>query len=162
MQVNLADYAGPGHWNDPDMLEVGNGGMTNVEYRTHFSLWAMAAALLIAGNDLRTMAAETVAILTNPEVIAVDQDKLGNGTTRVTQAAETEVWLKPLSGGDVVVALFNRGDAGQAITTKWSDLGIAGKRKVRDLWQQKDLPAAEGKVAATVPSHGVVMLRLAR
>lgn len=72
------------------------------------------------------------------------------------------MWLKPLSGGDVVVALFNRGDAGQAITAKWRDLGIAGKRKVRDLWQQKDLSAAEGKVAATVPSHGVVMLRLAR
>jgi alpha-galactosidase len=122
----------------------------------------MAAAPLIAGNDLRTMAAETVAILTNPEVIAVDQDKLGKGATRVTPAAETEVWLKPLSGGDVAVALFNRADAGQVITAKWSDLGISGKRKVRDLWQQKDLPAAEGKVAATVPSYGVVMLRLAR
>jgi alpha-galactosidase len=80
----------------------------------------------------------------------------------VTQAAETEVWLKPLSGGDVAVSLFNRGDAGQAITAKWSDLGIAGKRKVRDLWQQKDLPAAEGNVAATVPAHSVVMLWLAR
>ena len=161
-QHQLAASAGPGHWNDPDMLEVGNGGMTNVEYRTHFSLWAMASAPLIAGNDLRTMAAETVAILTNPEVIAVDQDKLGKGATRVTRAAETEVWLKPLSGGDVAVALFNRADAGQVITAKWSDLGISGKRKVRDLWQQKDLPAAEGKVAATVPSYGVVMLRLAR
>jgi alpha-galactosidase len=84
-------------------------------------------------------------------VIAVNQDKLGKGAMRVTQAAETEVWLKPLSGGDVAVALFNREDA-----------GIAGQRKVRGLWQQKDLPAAEGKVAATVPSHGVVMLRLGR
>jgi alpha-galactosidase len=94
------------------MLEVGNGGMTNVAYRTHFSLWAMAAAPRIAGNDLRTMAAETVAILTNPVVISVDQDKVEKGAMRVTQAAETEVWLKPLSGGYVAVALFNRGDHG--------------------------------------------------
>ena len=160
LQVGLEQFAGPGHWNDPDMLEIGNGGMTTAEYRAHFSLWALLAAPLIAGNDVRTMAPEIKEILTNSEVIAVNQDKLGREGHRVSKGGDTEVWAKQLKDGSRAVVLLNRSGSGQEITVHWEDLGypVNVSASVRDLWQHKDLGKATGKLSATVASHGVVMV----
>ncbi|MGC2325404.1 MAG: glycoside hydrolase family 27 protein [Candidatus Sulfotelmatobacter sp.] len=160
MQVGLASYAGPGHWNDPDMLEVGNGGMTDIEYRSHFSLWAILAAPLIAGNDLRDMRPEIHDILTNKEVIAVDQDSLGHEGERVRKNGDLEVWAKQLKDGSRAVILLNRGSAEQEISASWEDLGYPDhlSASVRDLWQHKDLGKFTGKFSAPVASHGVVMV----
>jgi alpha-galactosidase len=159
-QVGLASYAGPGHWNDPDMLEVGNGGMTDTEYRSHFSLWAILAAPLIAGNDLRDMRLEIHDILTNKEVIAVDQDALGREGERVSTSGDSEVWAKQLKDGGRAVVLLNRGSAAREISANWEDLGYPGhlSASVRDLWQHKDLGKFTGKFSAQVASHGVVMV----
>jgi alpha-galactosidase len=158
----LWPFAGPGHWNDPDMLEVGNGGMTDIEYRSHFSLWAMMAAPLIAGNDIAAMTPATHDILTNREVIAVDQDALGVQGRRVWREGTSEVWVKPLTGGGRALVLLNRGDAPAQIAATWAQLDWppALRARVRDLWEHRDLPRAAGRVSATVAPHGVVMLRL--
>jgi alpha-galactosidase len=158
----LWPFAGPGHWNDPDMLEVGNGGMTPDEYRSHFSLWAMMAAPLIAGNDIAHMDDTTKSILENKEVIAVDQDPLGIQGHRVWKDGDREVWVKPLVGGAKAVLLFNRGEAPAAITATADQLGWpAGVRaKVRDLWEHKDEGRWSGSVSATVEPHGVVMFKV--
>jgi alpha-galactosidase len=161
-QSGLAPYAAPGHWNDPDMLEVGNGGMTESEYRTHFSLWAMVASPLMAGNDVRTMSPEIKQILLNREVIAVNQDKAGKGGYRVSEEGGVEVWVKPLANGEHAVALFNRGANEAKAAVKWADLKIAGKPKVRDLWAMADRGRVEGQFEAAVPAHGVVMIRVTR
>ena len=162
--VNLWSYAGPGHWNDPDMLEVGVGSVTETEGRAHFSMWAIMAAPLIAGNDLRSMNAATKTTLTNSEVIAVDQDAMGVQGRRVAQpGTNLEVWSKPLTGTDVrAVALLNRGSAAASITVQWSALGIpTGPATVRDLWSHTDLGSFSGSyTASSVPSHGVVMLKV--
>ena len=155
--------AKPGAWNDPDMLEVGNGGMTDAEYRTHMSLWAIAAAPLIAGNDIGNMSAATKAILLAPEILAVDQDSLGKQGTVVSNANNLEILSKPLAGGNVrAVALFNRGAASANISVTWSQLGLpAGSYAVRDLWAQKDLGSfSTGYTATAVASHATVMLRV--
>src|SRR6185369_7370810 len=154
----LAPYAGPGHWNDPDMLEVGNGGMTNEEYRSHFSLWAMLAAPLMAGNDLKTMTPEIREILTNKEVIAIDQDALGRQGRRVHKEGDREVFAKQLADGSRAVILLNRGKAPLEVTATWEDLGYPSHlaASVRDLWQHKDVGKFTGKYSAQVPSHGVV------
>ena len=162
-QNDLAPYAKPGHWNDPDMLEVGNGAMTNDEYKTHMSLWAILAAPLLAGNDLRSMTPEILAILTNKEVIAIDQDKLGKQGQRVWQTGEQEIWTRQLNGGATAVAIFNRAKDEAKITVKASDLKLAGKWKARDLWTHQEVTwPADGEYSVTVPSHGVLMLRLSR
>ncbi|HYC94556.1 MAG TPA: glycoside hydrolase family 27 protein [Sphingomicrobium sp.] len=162
MNEPLWPYAGPGHWNDPDMLEVGNGGMSPTEYRSHFSLWAMMAAPLIAGNDIANMDAATREILTNKEVIAVDQDRLGVQGRRVWKDGDREVWVKPLTGGGRAVLLFNRGEAPADIRFEWGQLGYPGKLKaaVRDLWAHRDLGQRAGTFSATVEPHGVVMLKV--
>jgi alpha-galactosidase len=159
-QVGIESFAGPGHWNDPDMLEVGNGGMTTEEYRSHFSLWAMLAAPLIAGNDLRNMKPEIQEILTNKEVVAVDQDPLGSEGNPVRRNGDVEILARPLQGGNRAVILFNRGGAEQEITINWEELGYPDhlSAAVRDLWQHKDLGKFTGKFSAVVPSHGVVMV----
>src|ERR1700678_2353641 len=159
-QVGLASYAGPGHWNDPDMLEVGNGGMTDTEYRSHFSLWAILAAPLIAGNDLRDMRPEIHDILTNKAVIAVAQDPLGREGERVRKNGDAEVWAKQLKDGSRAVVLLNRGSAEQEISASWEDLGYPDhlSASVRDLWQHKDLGKFTAKFSAPVVSHGVVMI----
>jgi len=165
IEAPLSAYAGPGHWNDPDMLEVGNGSLTETENRAHFSLWAMFAAPLIAGNDLTTMSASTEAILTNAEVIAVDQDPLGNQAKVVaTPQTGLQVWSKTLTGDARAVALFNRNGSAANITVTFTQVGLSsGKVNVRDLWQKADLGSVEGSYTATdVPSHGVVMLRLSQ
>ena len=157
----LWTYAGPGHWNDPDMLEVGNGGMTAAEYRAHFSLWAMMAAPLIAGNDIAHMDETTRSILLNKEVIAVDQDALGVQGHRVAKDGTSEVWTKPLTGGGVALLLFNRAESPARITATADQLGATLKAgaKVRDLWAHRDLPRWKGSFEATVAPHGVMMVR---
>jgi alpha-galactosidase len=159
LQVGLESYAGPGHWNDPDMLEVGNGGMTTTEYRSHFSLWAILAAPLIAGNDLRSMTPETRDILTNSEVIAVNQDRLGREGRRVWKDGDLELWSKQEQDGSRAVVLLNRGSAEQKISFKWEQIGYPSHlpATVRDLWQHKELGKFTGEFSAVVASHGVVM-----
>jgi len=160
LQPGREKYAGPGHWNDPDMLEIGNGGMTDTEYETHMSLWCLLAAPLLAGNDIREMKPSIAAILMNKEAIAVDQDKLGKQGVRVAQDGSVEVWSKPLADGGHAVGLFNRGDATAQVTAKWSDIGLKGSKQVRDLWKHQDLGKAADQYTAEVPSHGVVMIKI--
>ena len=162
LQDGLESYAGPGHWNDPDMLEVGNGGMSVSEYRAHFSLWCVLAAPLMAGNDIRSMSPEIAAILTNKEVIAVDQDPLGMQGRRVKRDGDFDVWAKQLADGGRAVALLNRSNAESQMSVSWSEIGYPNylSASVRDLWQQKDLGRRAGSFSATVPRHGVVMVRI--
>ena len=159
-QNGLEKFAGPGHWNDPDMLEVGNGGMNEDEYRTHFSLWAVLAAPLIAGNDLTRMTPYTVEFLTNREVIAVDQDPLGKQGFRVAQEGPFEVWMKPMQDGSKVVGLFNRQRTSEQITANFAQIGIRGEASVRDLWLKNDVGTFKDSYSAYVPPHGVVLIRI--
>jgi len=159
-QGDLSGYARPGHWNDPDMLEVGNGGMTGDEYRTHMTLWAMVAAPLLAGNDLRTMSEETRSILMNRDVIAIDQDRLGKPGAVLRKAGDVEVWTRPLAGGAVAVAVFNRGEAAVQASVKLAELGQGLKGKTRDVWAGRPVKFAKGEFSATAPRHGVVLLRV--
>lgn len=162
MNEPLWPYAAPGHWNDPDMLEVGNGGLSDAEYRSHFGLWAMMAAPLIAGNDVANMTPETRAILLNHDVIAIDQDPAGIQGHRVWKQGPLEVWSKPLADGGRAVALWNRGAAPAAITTDWAMLGYPAtlKMRARDLWQHRDLGSQSKRFTATVGAHDVVMITL--
>jgi len=159
-QSDLAPYATPGHWNDPDMLEVGNGGMSAVEYRTHFSMWALLAAPLIAGNDLRAMSPEIREILLNQEVIAIDQDSLGKPGMRISKDGDSEVWSKVLNAGDSAVGLFNRGEKPAEISVPWSLLEPSGELRVRDVWKHTDLGRSKAPFTTEVPAHGVVLLRV--
>ena len=161
-QAGLAKYAGPGHWNDPDMLEVGNGKLNLEENRTHMSLWVLLAAPLLAGNDLSTMPPDTKAILTNREVIAIDQDALGKQGDRVSATGPVEVWAKPLKGGEKAIGLFNRDDTPLPVSVQLSDLGFPGGATARDIWAAKDLGKLTGTYTVTVPRHGVVLLRLSK
>ena len=162
MNEPLWPYAGPGHWNDPDMLEVGNGGLTDAQYRSHFSLWAMMAAPLIAGNDISNMDEATRKILLNKEVIAVNQDRLGVQGRRVWKEGDREVWVKLLSGGRRAVMLFNRGKAPASIGFEWEQLGYPAKlkAKMRDVWAHKDLPVRTARYSAEVQPHAVHMVVL--
>jgi alpha-galactosidase len=159
---DIAAYTKVGHWNDPDMLEIGNGGMSADEYRTHMSLWSLLAAPLLAGNDLRSMSDETKTILTNAEVIAIDQDLDGKPARRVSAAeASSVVVVRPLHDGSVAVGLFNRADQPQAVSVKLEALGLKGnKLRARDLWAHAEVQLAGDDYQATVPSHGVVLLKV--
>jgi alpha-galactosidase len=159
-QDKLASYASPGHWNDPDMLEVGNGGMTADEYRLHMSLWAILAAPLIAGNDLRAMTEDTKSILLNREVIAVDQDPLGKQGSPLSRSSGIEIWSRPLAGKAFAVGLFNRTEAPAEVTFKLSELKQQVSGNVRDLWAHAAVAVKDGAVTASVPRHGVVLLRI--
>lgn len=156
-QVGLGRYTSPGHWNDPDMLEVGNGGMTTEEYRTHMSLWAVLGAPLLAGNDLSKMSAADKAILTNREVIAIDQDALGKGGDRVLQLGDFSVWTRPLRGGRTAVAMVN-GSSERDIPIDLATIGFAKGAKARDVWAGKDLGRIHGVVNWRFPEHSVVLL----
>jgi alpha-galactosidase len=162
LQIGLAPFAGPGHWNDPDMLEVGNGGMTTTEDRSHFSMWCLLAAPLIAGNDLQNMSQATRDILTNKEVIAVDQDPLGREGARAWKDGDREVWSKQMQDGSRAVVLLNRGAADSEIAVNWEQIGYPDhlSAAVRDLWAAKDLGRFTGGFQAMVASHGVVMVRI--
>jgi alpha-galactosidase len=153
-----AEHAGPGGWNDPDMLEIGNGGMSHDEYATHMTLWAMSAAPLMMGHDLRQSSPEVLKMLENREVIAIDQDALGVQGKAVRREGSTEVWTKPLADGAVAVALFNRGEAAATMELAPADAGLETVQAVRDLWAGFDLEASL-KVFA-VPAHGVVLLKV--
>ncbi|THU44865.1 hypothetical protein C4D60_Mb02t11870 [Musa balbisiana] len=166
--ISLADqnnrwaaYAKPGGWNDPDMLEVGNGGMTTEEYRSHFSIWALAKAPLLIGCDVRSITKEAYEILSNQEVIAVNQDSLGvQGRKLVLGPNNTEVWAGVLSGGRVAVVLWNRGSSRATITAQWPDIGIVSPSaivKARDLWAHADIGNLQGQITATVDSHACKM-----
>jgi alpha-galactosidase len=160
-QNPLAPYARPGHWNDPDMLEVGNGHMTDTEYQTHMSLWAMLAAPLIAGNDVRNMSAAIRDILTNREVIAIDQDPEGHQGTRVWQSGQQEIWTRRLAGGDTAVAVFNRAPRETKITFRWADAGMAKPpSRIRDVWQHAEQNGTGPEYSTQIPGHGVILLRL--
>jgi alpha-galactosidase len=158
----LETYSGPGHWNDPDMLEIGNGGMTKEEYRVHFSMWAMFSAPLLAGNDISNMTADTKEILLNKEVIAIDQDALGRQGRRVKKTGDLEVWSKQLQDGGRAVALLNRGPAAAMVSVAWTDIGYpdAVSASVRNLWTKKESSMVKGGYSVEVPSHGVVMVRV--
>jgi alpha-galactosidase len=161
-EAGLARYAGPGHWNDPDFLEVGNGKMTPDESRTNFSLWAILAAPLIAGNDLTDMSPVTRGILLNKEVIAVDQDPLGKEGDRAYESGPLQVWTKPLSGGGLAVGLFNGIGSPAKMTLNLNEAGWHGPAVARDLWAHRNLGEIHGEYTVMVPGHGVVMLRLSQ
>lgn len=159
--VVLDAYARPGHWNDPDMLEIGNGGMSRGEYRTHFSLWAIMAAPLLIGTDLRKIDAAALAILSNREVIAIDQDELGRQGRRIRDRVDAQVIVKPLQDGSLAVALFNPSDHPSTITVETTELGLlaAGHYAVRDLWRHtsRDSTAA---ISARVSAHATELYRI--
>jgi alpha-galactosidase len=156
----LESYAGPGHWNDPDMLEVGNGGMKDNEYRMQMGLWSLLAAPLLAGNDLTKMSPETLAILTNSEVIAVDQDRLGQQAHRVWEEGPLEIWMKPLADGSKAVGLFNREQGTLNMTVRFRDIGVAEAATVRDVWKSKDLGLFHGSFSADVGQHQMMLLKI--
>jgi alpha-galactosidase len=170
-QDGLREYAGPGHWNDPDMLEVGNGMPVNEE-RAHFSMWCMLAAPLIAGNDMQTMSTETREVLTNPEAIAVDQDKLGVQGFKYSAKDGVEVWFKPLADGDWAMTILNRSTNAQKISFDWVNEKVNdtfAKREanfstttygLRDLWLKKDIGTTKEILSAEIPAHDALMLRL--
>ncbi|CAL0328352.1 unnamed protein product [Lupinus luteus] len=160
MNEVYADLARPGGWNDPDMLEVGNGGMTKDEYIVHFSLWAISKAPLLLGCDIRNMTKETIEIVTNKEVIAVNQDPLGVQAKKVRMEGDIEIWAGPLSGYRVAVVLLNRSPFRNSITANWDDIDIPSKTVVeaRDLWEHKTLERKfVDKLTATVDSHACKM-----
>ena len=168
--ANHEDKAGPGGWNDPDMLVVGmkntgnikGGGCTVAEYQTQMSMWCVLAAPLMIGCDIRNMDADTKRILTNPEVIAVDQDPLGKQGNRIARTGSTDVWQKPLSGGNIVVALLNRGEKPTEITAQWKDLKAKSSAvfAARDLWAHKDLGNFTDHLTLTVEPHATVLIKL--
>ena len=172
-QKPLRRAAGPGHWNDPDMLEVGNG-MSESEDRAHFSMWCMLAAPLISGNNLAAMAPATLAILTNPAVIAVDQDKLGVEGFPYSTNGNVEVWFKPLAQGDWAMCALNRGKAPQTVTFNWKKEKVSDPLSLRDahfdtrtyhlqnLWNHQFAVATSEPLTAQIPGHDVLMFRLSR
>jgi alpha-galactosidase len=160
LQSKLTDYAKPGNWNDPDMLEVGNGSLTPDENYTHMTLWCMLAAPLLIGCDMPHMDAFTVSLFSNDEVLAVDQDSLGKQGYRLTQDGASEVWVKPLADGTWAVALFNRGAATAKVSATWADLKLSGPQPVRDLWREKDLTPDPAGISADVASHGAEIYKV--
>jgi alpha-galactosidase len=162
-QAGLSKYAAPGHWNDPDMLEVGNGKLTLAENRTHFSMWAMLAAPLLAGNDMPNMKPEIKAILTNRDVIAIDQDRLGHEATRVYSEGEVDVWTRHLSGGVLAIAVVNAGSARYSthpFHLSLARLGLHGPVQAKDLWTGKDMQLTDN-MPLEIPSHDILLVRIA-
>jgi alpha-galactosidase len=168
-QDKWAPFAGPGHWNDPDMLVVGHVGwgpqlhpsrLTPDEQYTHISLWCLLSAPLLLGCDLEHLDKFTLGLLTNDEVLEIDQDPLGKQATRVASHGEVDVYLKPLEDGSKAIGLFNRGSTTTTGLADWSDLGLTGKQRVRDLWRQKDLGTFDEKFETEVPPHGVVLIKV--
>lgn len=163
LMTPLDHYAGPGHWNDADMLEVGNGGMTNTEYITHMSMWCMFASPLMSGNDLRSMDAETKAILTNKEVIDINQDPKGVQAHLFLTFGDQQVWGKKLANGDVAVCFLNRSENPCNFNFIWNQLSAldrAATYKVRDLWKHKEIGTTTQPLKTVIAGHGVLMVRL--
>lgn len=172
MQKDLRQYAGPGHWNDPDMLEIGNGKLTAGENRAHFSMWSMLAAPLIAGNDLRNMTKDIVEVLTNKEVIAINQDSLGVQGLKYAVRDSVEIWTKPLKNGDWAVAFLNRSTVPKTISYNWDAEVVkdsvpnltldtrANPYKLRDLWTKTEGGNTRKPLQTTIPAHDILMFRL--
>ena len=161
-QAGLERYAGPGHWNDPDMLEVGNGKLTLEENRSHFTLWAILAAPLLAGNGLPNMKPEIKAILTNRDVIAIDQDKLGKQGSRVYSEGEVDVWTRPLAGGALAIAVVNAGDnrySTHPFHLSLDQLGLHGTQTGKDLWTGKAITLSNSQ-PLELASHDVLLVRI--
>eukprot|EP01003_Olkasia_polycarbonata_P003061 NODE_162_length_1323_cov_114.195447_g129_i0.p1 GENE.NODE_162_length_1323_cov_114.195447_g129_i0~~NODE_162_length_1323_cov_114.195447_g129_i0.p1 ORF type:complete len:406 (+),score=114.91 NODE_162_length_1323_cov_114.195447_g129_i0:29-1219(+) len=158
----LQQWAGPGHWHDPDMLLIGDSGATEGEARIQMGIWSIVAAPLIMGNDLRTVQPQFKAILLNKEVIAVDQDSLGKMGGRISPLGDTEVWARELSGGDMAVALLNKGTGPAKITATFHDIGFGASANIRDLFTAKDLGKFTASFSSTVPSHDIMMLKLTK
>jgi alpha-galactosidase len=161
-QAGLSKFGGPGHWNDPDMLEVGNGKMTDDEYKTHMSLWVLLAAPLLAGNDLSKMTEADKSILMNSEAIAIDQDSLGKQGDRLYESGDLDVWTKPLSGGRVAVGLFNRSWSVRDVSVDLAAIGFKNGATIRDVWKQADLGHKSGVYSQSLPKHGVALLIVSR
>ncbi len=170
-QAGHEKYAGPGHWNDPDMLVVGYVGwsakvrptrLTPNEQYTHISLWCMLCSPLLIGCDMTRLDDFTLSLLTNDEVLDVSQDPLGRQAGRIAKDGQLEVWAKDLEDGSKAVGLFNRGEDEAPVTVHWSDLGLSGKQPVRDLWRQQDLGKFANQFQAQVPRHGVVLVKIGR
>jgi alpha-galactosidase len=164
-QAGLARYAGPGHWNDPDMLEVGNGKLNLEENRTHMGLWAMLASPLLAGNNLSQLTPEITAILTNREILAIDQDTLGKQAERIYAEGPVEIWSRPLADGSVALALFNFGEQRsylRGIKLHLSEAGAADGWHARDVWAAKDLGSIKDTTSFTIPRHGSIILHLTK
>jgi len=168
-QDEMAPYASPGHWNDPDMLVVGKVGwgpnlrdsrLTPNEQYTHISLWCLLCSPLLIGCDLTQLDEFTLNLLTNDEVLEVSQDPLGQQARCVARDGYLEVWAKKMEDGSTAVGLFNRDELPQTVTTRWSDLGISGPMRVRDLWRQKDIGTFDDTFETEVPRHGVTLVRL--
>jgi alpha-galactosidase len=159
-QLDLAEWSGPGHWSDPDMLEIGNGGMSADEYRTQMSLWSILPAPLLAGNDLRTMDAVTRDILLNRELIAVNQDPAGKPARRLERHGDVDVLVRDLADGSMVVGFFNRGNQA-TVTLPWSNLGhgFNGVLQARDLWKHAPVDT-RAPFSTTLPRHGVAVIRV--
>jgi len=166
LHTAIGDFSGPGHWNDPDMLEIGNGVLTPNEERLHMSMWAMFSAPLIAGNDIRNMSAETMKILTNKEVLDIDQDKLGISATRWMKYKDFEVWFKPLSDGNYAYCIINRSNQpvtiNQDLKATIKQYKIDGSYRVRDLWKHKDIGSTKDNMVTTIAGHDVLMLKLTK
>ena len=162
MQAGLEKYAGPGHWNDPDMLEIGNGMLTPEEERAQFSLWCMLSAPLMAGNDLRNMTGSTRDILINPDAIAVDQDLLGKQGFKFKDEGLFEIWKKELSGGDYAFCFLNRGEKDMEYTIDWTKMDISGPKKIKDIWTGKSAGTTVNPLKISVRSHDVAFLRLGK
>ena len=164
-QVGLEKYAGPGQWNDPDMLEVGNPGLTLNEARAHFTMWCMLAAPLITGNDLRNMSDEIKEILTNRNLIAVDQDSLGRQGFKVWDDGNFEIWQKPLAGGDIAVCLLNLEIRDKEFTVEWDNMrlkGLEGKYRVKNLWKDTTQGNTGEIFTVTVPARNVIVYQLTK
>jgi alpha-galactosidase len=162
-QAGLASYAGPGHWNDPDMLEVGNGKLSLAENRTHFSMWAMLAAPLLAGNDLPNMKPEIKSILTNRDVIAIDQDPLGHEARYIYSKGQVEVWARDLKDGAKAIAIINVGSdvySTHPFHVDLSKLGLHGAQHAKDLWTGKETELTSD-VSLELPSHDILLLKIA-
>jgi alpha-galactosidase len=160
-EADLAQYAGPDHWNDPDMLEVGNPGLTMAESQAHFTLWSMLAAPLMAGNDPRKMSDDVRQILTNREVLAINQDPLGKQATRFMKHVGKQIWVKELSNGEWAVCFFNDSDATVQLRIDWANLTfLKGTYRIRDIWQKKDLGQTTTGFDAPLAPHDVVLVRL--
>lgn len=172
MQEGLRKYAGPGHWNDPDMLEVGNGKLTIGEDRAHFTMWAMLAAPLVAGNDIRTMTPETKAILTNKEVIAINQDELGIQGFKYATKDSVETWVKPLKDGKWAISFLNRSKRNQKLNFDWKQNIVEDKvfqktlntslktYKLKNLWTNKEVGSTDTPLNTEVPAHDILALKL--
>lgn len=161
-QEGLQRYAGPGHWNDPDFLQIGNRGLDLDEDKTQMSLWSLLAAPLFSSTDVTKLSADQLAVLTNREVIAVDQDPEGIQGRRLSQVGPVQVWAKPLSRGRMAVGLFNAGESPLPVTVNFREIGYFHPVHLRDLWEKKDLGVFKNSYTTMVPKHGVVLIEIER